>query len=310
MTGARLTRVWLCFVACLAMGSAGFPAGRAQNRVTLAAVGDVFFARGVGKQIAKHGADWLFSGTRDVLKSADISFCNLECPLSMRGLPQKRRFLFRSDPKFAGTLRSNGFTVVSLANNHVLDYGRDAMLDTIEAVKTAGLVSVGSGKNEQEAEQLRVVRVKGLRVGFVAYLDMATVGVVRLRDRPTVAGVDSESLGRQIRLAKSRCDVLVVSMHWGCEYMKRPTERQRMLAHLCIDNGADLVLGHHPHVLQPMEIYKGKPIAYSPGAFVWDSSVFGADRTVIDVFELGKASARLARTVPIRITACRPARRL
>ena len=292
-------------VLCLAL-SAPVCAGHAKGKVTLAAVGDVLLARGVGEQIKKHGADWLFDSTRGVLKGADLSFANLECPLSNRGLPQKRRFLFRSDPKLANVLRSNGFDVISLANNHVLDYGRDAMLDTIGAVRKAGLTAVGAGKDAADAGRVRVVKVNGLRVGFVAHVDLATIGVIRLDDKPTVAGADSGSLARQIRAAKTRCDVLVVSFHWGVEYMKRPTERQKMLSHLCIHSGADLILGHHPHVLQPVETYKGKPIAYSLGAFIWDGKVFGADRSAIYVFELGKSSARLAKSIPVRIAGCRP----
>jgi len=277
--------------------------------VTLVAVGDVLLARGVAKQIDKHGADWLFDDTRDVLKGADLAFCNLECPLSTRGVPGKRRFLFRADPKHAAALLSNGFDVVSLANNHTLDYGRDAMLDTIEAVRKAGITPVGAGANKAEASRIQVVTRHGLRVGFVAYVDLPSYGVVTLPDKPGVAGVDSGSLPAEIRAAKKKCDALVVSFHWGVEYMKRPTERQKKLARLCIDNGADLVLGHHPHVLQPVETYKGRPIAYSMGGFVWDGRVLGANKSAVYLFELGKSSARLAKSIPIDIKGCRPSLR-
>lgn len=288
-----------CIVLCV--GAEAAPA-----KVTLAAVGDVLFARGVGKQIGRHGADWPFGKTRGILKGADLAFCNLECPLSTRGVPQKRRFLFRADPKLATTLRSNGFDVVSLANNHTLDYGREAMLDTIEAVRRAGMTPIGAGKNRADTLRVRVVKRNGLRIGFVAYADLPSYGIVLLPDRPTVAGADSGLLPREIRAAKSKCDVLVVSFHWGVEYMKRSAERQRTLARLCIDNGADLVLGHHPHVLQPVEVYKGRPIAYSLGAFIWDGKVFGADKSAIYLFELGKSSARLAKTIPVDIVGCQP----
>lgn len=279
---------------------------RPRGKVTLAAVGDVLLARGIGKQIDKHGADWLFGDTRDVLKHADFAFCNLECPLSNRGVPQKRRFLFRADPDLAKALRSNGLSVVSLANNHTLDYGRDAMLDTVAAVKKSGMTPVGAGKNRAEASRLRIVTRHGLRVGFVAYCDLPSYGVVMLPDKPTVACVDSRLLPARIRAAKANCNALVVSFHWGVEYMKQPTERQRELARLCIDNGADLILGHHPHVLQPVETYKGKPIAYSMGGFIWDGRIFGADKSAIYVFELSKSSARLVKTTPVNIVRCQP----
>jgi poly-gamma-glutamate capsule biosynthesis protein CapA/YwtB (metallophosphatase superfamily) len=154
----RVVCVICVCAAVLVVGCA--PARRphdAPAKVTLAAVGDVLLCRGVGKQIDKHGADWLFDDTRDVLKGADLAFCNLECPLSKRGVAQKRRFLFRADPELAKALHSNGLDVVSLANNHTLDYGRDAMLDTIEAVRGAGMIPVGAGRNKAQASQLRVV---------------------------------------------------------------------------------------------------------------------------------------------------------
>ncbi len=231
-------------------------------------------------------SDWLFDGTRDTLKAADLAFCNLECPLSDRGVAQKRRFLFRADPALALKLHSNGLSVISLANNHTLDYGRDAMLDTVEAVRKAGMTPVGAGTDMADASRPRIVTRHGLRVGFLAYCDLPSYGVVILPDRPAIACVDSDSLPAQIRAAKAKCDALVVSFHWGVEYMKRPTERQKKLAHLCIDNGADLILGHHPHVLQPVETYKGRPIAYSMGGFIWDGRVFGADHSAIYTFEL------------------------
>ena len=296
----------LVLMAMLAGCSAKEQSERPPAKVTLAAVGDVLLCRGVGKQIDKHGADWLFDDTRDVLKHADLAFCNLECPLSKRGVPHKRCFLFRADPKLARTLRSNGLSVVSLANNHTLDYGRDAMLDTVAAVKEPGMIPLGAGRNKAEASRLRIVTKHGLRVGFLAYCDLPSYGVVMLPDKPGIACVDSHSLPAQIRAAKAKCDALVVSFHWGVEYMKQPAERQRKLARLCIDNGADLILGHHPHVLQPVETYKGKPIAYSMGGFIWDGRVFGANKSAMYVLELRKSSARLVKTIPVDIVGCQP----
>jgi gamma-polyglutamate biosynthesis protein CapA len=295
----NLSLVVVCLTFCV--GASSSP-----RKVTLAAAGDVLFARGCGKQIARHGADWPFDKTRDILKGADLAFCNLECPLSTRGVAQKRRFLFRADPRQATTLHANGFDVVSLANNHTLDYGRNAMLDTVDAVRKAGMTPLGAGRIRTDALRVRVVKRGGLRVGFLAYNDLPSFGVVLLPDRPGVASLDSGSLPREIKAAKSRCDVLVVSLHWGSEYMKIPTERQKAMAHLCIDSGADLILGHHPHVLQPTEVYRGKPIVYSLGAFIWDGRVFGADKSAIYLFEMGRSSVRLSKTIPVRIVGCQP----
>lgn len=278
----------------------------APKTVTLAAVGDILFSRGPAKQIERHGADWLFAGVKDTLCSADLAFCNLECTLSTRGVQQRRKFQFRADPSLASALRKNGFDVVSLANNHTLDYGRDALLDTVAAVREGGMAAVGAGADRADALKLQVVERGGLKIGFLAFTDMPNDGVVRLSDRPTVAGLNLDELPTLIRDAKSRCDTLVVSFHWGVEYMKRPTERQQLIAHTCIDNGADLILGHHPHVLQPTETYKNRPIIYSMGGFVWDAKIFDADKSAIYLLELGKNSARLKETIPLQVTGCQP----
>ena len=294
----------LCIAAALAIGWCVKP--KPQPKVTLAAVGDVLFARGVGKQIQKHSPDWAFDNVRNTIKSADLAFCNLECTLTTGGVAQRRRFQFKANPKLAHTLTANGFDVVSLANNHTLDYGREALIDTIHAVRNAKLVAVGAGENRADALQLQIVKKNGLKIGFLAYNDMPTDGVVRLPNRPTIAGVNIDELPAQITAARDKCDVLVVSFHWGVEYMKRPTERQQQIAHICIDNGADLILGHHPHVLQSIETYKGKPIIYSMGGFLWDAKIFDADKSAIYMVELRKKSARITKIIPIRSKKCRP----
>lgn len=296
-------------VLCLALtallvASGGEPIRR--DTVKLVAVGDILFARGVGKQIERHSADWLFSHVKRTISGADIAFCNLECPLSLRGVPRRRKFLFRADPKYANTLKANGFGVVSVANNHTLDYGREALTDTISALRSAGVTPVGAGANRSKALELKIIRRKSLKIGVLAYSDMPSDGVVRLSDKPTIAGLEPDELSEQIKTASQKCDTLVVSLHWGVEYMKKPTEHQRAIARQCIDAGADLIIGHHPHVLQPTEIYKGKPIIYSAGAFVWDSKIFGADRSAIYEVEMGRNAARLSRTLPVKITDCRP----
>ncbi len=281
---------------------------RYQQKVTLAAVGDVFFARGAGRQIAKHGPDYPFADTKDIIRSADLAFCNLECTLSRRGLPQRRRLLFRADPSLAHALKRNGFDVASLANNHTLDFGRDALLDTVDAIDKAGMTSVGAGADRDDATKLRIVKRKGLRIGFLAFTDIPSCGVVRLDNKPTVAGVNADEIGGIVSRAKKHCDVLVVSFHWGIEYMKKPTMRQKMLAHKVIDSGADVVLGHHPHVLQTVEEYKSKPIIYSMGGFVWDAKIFGADNSAIYILQLSRQQCKISRTIPVKVVNCRPRR--
>ncbi len=301
--------VFLCIIGTGCRNTAG-PSDAAHSdekpTVTLAAVGDVLLARYVGKEIENHGPDYPFEHITGIISSADIAFFNLECTLSTRGVPQRHRYLFRADPRLAENLQKAGFDVACLANNHTLDYGRDAMLDTIEAVEKAGMVAIGAGRDREDALRVRVVEKNRLKVGFIGYSDIPSCGVVRLNDKPTIAGINLDELPEQIRSAKAECDVLVVSFHWGIEYMKRPTERQQEIAKLAIDNGADLILGHHPHVLQPVDTYKNKPIIYSMGGFIWDPILKDTDKSAIYILELAPSSAKLTKTIPIKITKCQP----
>lgn len=284
------------------------PPSASHGAVTLAVVGDVLLDRGVLAQMKRRGVRHPFLGVREILKSHDMVFFNLECPLSRRGMARRTDVAFRGDPKYGKILSWAGFTVASLANNHTLDYGRDALLDTISAVEAAGMVPVGAGETLEAAERLKVVTVHGLKVGFLAYTDVPNAGTTILPHKPSVAGADVKRLPVRIQQVISKVDVLVVSFHWGVEYMKRPSRRQETLAKIAIDSGAHVVLGHHPHVLQPVVHYRGRPIIYSAGGFVWDSHIRGSDRSAIYSLRLRPGKVTLKETIPLRIHLTQPRR--
>jgi gamma-polyglutamate biosynthesis protein CapA len=278
----------------------------AEGTVSLAAVGDIFFCRGVSQVIAENGVDYLFESTSEIISHYDLAFCNLECALSNRGTPLEKRFLFRADPSSAFSLSTAGFDIVCLGNNHTVDYGYDALLDTKNAIYDVGMIEVGTQVAGTDDIGVRIVEKNGLAIGFLAFCDLYDVAGEAPEEYPSVMMIDPVTLPQQVADAKSQCDVLVVSMHWGVDYVDFPTERQQALAKLCIDNGADLILGHHPHVLQEMEFYKDKPIVYSMGGFVWDSSRDGADHSGIFVFELARDRAEFQLMIPVEIEGCRP----
>ncbi len=277
-----------------------------RNVVTLAAVGDVMLARGVGAQIERHGPRYPYLQIKDTLKQYDIVFFNLECPMSHRGVARRTDVAFRCPPEQAELLKWAGFTVASLANNHTLDYGRAALTDTIDFLESAGITTVGAGEDMKAAEALRIVNVSGMKVGFLAYTDIPNAGTTILPDQPSVAGADLENMRNHVRAAVKKTDALVVSFHWGVEYMTIPSRRQKELGRAAIDEGAALVLGHHPHVLQPVQTYRGRPILYSAGGFIWDSRIRDSDKSAIFVFELSPGSARLKKTIPIRVIRGQP----
>lgn len=248
--------------------------------VRLVAVGDVMLARKVQGLAAAYGDDYPFARLGRELQQADIAFGNLESPLSYQGqaLPGKG-ICFRARPSMASQLVRQGFDVLSIANNHALDYDVPAFLDTGRFLREAGIQPVGGGRNIEEARRMTVLERNGLRVGFLAYTEMADIyfdpGYRSFRATGELAGVAplvEKEVSDDIKAARNQVGTLVVSLHWGTEYSSRPTAEQRRMAHRFIDDGADIILGHHPHVLQGVERYKGGLIAYSLGNFVFDQN--------------------------------------
>jgi poly-gamma-glutamate synthesis protein (capsule biosynthesis protein) len=233
--------------------------------VTIVAVGDIMLDRAVGKAIARRGPESILAAVRDRLRAADLTFGNLECPLSARGAHAPKDCVFRAAPATVRVLQEGGFDIVSLANNHTLNSGRRPFIDTMELLDRSGIRYCG-GRREQARSWWPVyTQVGGLKIGWMAYTDLSVPHAADNKVAP-----DLSNLKRQVAWAARHCDLLVVSFHWGEEYQRRPSERQRRVARAAILSGADLVLGHHPHVLQGIAAWRGVPILYSMGNFVFD----------------------------------------
>jgi poly-gamma-glutamate capsule biosynthesis protein CapA/YwtB (metallophosphatase superfamily) len=281
------------------------------QKVTFLAVGDICLAQGVEKKMAQKGRGYPFDALRPLLKQADIVFGNLECCLATSGRKVPKTYNFRGHPRGALALREAGFTVVSLANNHSLDYGRVALAETLRHLNEQKVIPVGGGRTLAEAHAVRIVSVRGLRVGFLAYLGLFP-SVLPLHDNePGLAMASLDAIRRDVRAARKKVDVLIVSLHAGEEYHFTHSARQREMARAAIDAGADMVIGHHPHVVQDTEIYRGKPIFYSLGNFVFNPSPQflrdGGKRwsgMVAATLERGKPPA--ARLVDLRIVDRQP----
>lgn len=224
---------------------------------TLVATGDVMFGRAVNaRSIKEKKFQWPFEKTADILKEGDLTLVNLEgplistCPVTAEGMK------FCADPAHVDGLKLAGVDVVNLANNHLLDYGPTGLEATKETLKINGLTTSGWGESAFQ-------NVRGLSFGFLSFCPACG-------GEDVFKGAGQERLALEIEAVGKGADIVVVSFHWGEEYRATPTEEQRQLARLAIDNGADLVIGHHPHWVQPVEIYKGKLIVYSLGNFVFD----------------------------------------
>lgn len=257
-------------------GSSASP--EAAKEVLLAAAGDVMLGRSIADGVSQHGAGWPLEAVAPTLRGADIAFVNLEGPLTERGEAAEKDFVFRGPPEAALGLASGGVGIVSLANNHALDYGYQGLQDTWAALNGAGVLHAGSGENVAQAYGPVVIERRGVRIAFLAYVDTPPDSGSGFdpsswraaADRPGLAWLSPEEVAAGVAAAKRQADVVVVSMHTGDEYQESVSPLQVSAAHSAIEAGAALVIGHHPHVLQGIERYKWGLIAYSMGNFVFD----------------------------------------
>ena len=204
---------------------------------------------------------------------ADAVILNLETPLSTQGKAvEGKAYTFRGSPETAEAMAREGIKAVWLANNHILDFGVKALYDTIDHLETAGLAHAGAGRNVGAAAAPAVLKFPGLNISFLAFSNTFPKSYWARRNRPGTFFGAPGPVGRAVdRTIKIYGSPVVTSFHWGTELMSEPKEYQVDLAHLAIDHGAALVVGHHPHVAQPIEVYRGVPILYSLGNFSFGS---------------------------------------
>jgi poly-gamma-glutamate synthesis protein (capsule biosynthesis protein) len=237
--------------------------------VRLVFVGDVMLDDGPGKLIAA-GGDPL-APMAPLLADADYRIGNLECPLATVGQPMPSKiYNFRADPRAVRVLKGR-FDAMSVANNHSGDYGKAAFLETMAVLDGAGIRHFGGGRNLVEAHAPLWIEQKGLRIAVLAYNEFKPRAFEAGANHPGIAWSEDSQVVADIRAARAAgADVVIPFMHWGWEREPDPTARQRQLARVMIDAGADAVVGGHPHVTQGAEVYRGKPIIYSLGNFVFD----------------------------------------
>lgn len=246
--------------------------------ITLTFAGDVLlsdhvlnaYTRGSGIRGVLDG------GFQEIIDASDIFMVNEEFPFSDRGekAPDKQ-FTFRLPPEKISMFHELGIDIVTLANNHALDFGTDALLDTCKTLDDAGIYRVGAGADLEEAKRPVILERKGKKIGFLGASRVIPVGSwnASAGHPGMLTTYDPALLLQEIENLRPQCDYLVVYVHWGLEKHDRPEEYQRNLAKQYIDAGADVVIGSHPHVLQGLEYYQGKPIVYSLGNFIFGSSI-------------------------------------
>jgi poly-gamma-glutamate capsule biosynthesis protein CapA/YwtB (metallophosphatase superfamily) len=217
--------------------------------ITIIAVGDIMLGRAVNARMQKNN-DFLspFILTADFLKSADLTFGNLESPFFDKCKVTNEGMTFCADYKAIEGLKFAGFDVLNLANNHILNYGKEGLNQTLNLLNQNKIVSV--------YQDPQIITIKNSRLGFLSF--------------NLLLDNNENKILETVKELKKKADIVIISLHWGNEYQVQPPQSQINLAHKIIDSGVDLIVGHHPHVIQPTEEYKGKLILYSLGNFVFD----------------------------------------
>ncbi|WP_306431045.1 CapA family protein [Paenibacillus sp. XY044] len=258
-------------------GASNAPSGQA---ILIHFVGDMIFSGKVETLLESKGYSYPFTYLGDLLKKDDLTLGNLETPVTTRGVGAKNKtYVFKSSPKALDALRAAGMDAVTLANNHILDQGEEGLLDTITHLGASGIKYVGAGKNAARAYAPEYFSIKGMKVALVGasrvYPESSWAAGTNKPGVASAYGQAPEVL-KSIAEARKSADLVIVMAHWGIERQSTPDANQKALAHAFIDAGADLIIGAHPHVLQGLEQYKGKWIAYSTGNFIFTKSTVPA----------------------------------
>lgn len=277
------------------------PTEKPKEPITFIAVGDILLGRGVEYHIKdkKRTFPSAFEAVNDVLSKGDVRFANLEEPITnktkaLTDVDQGGKIILKNSIESFSAIKNSGFNIVNLASNHIMDYYKEGLEDTLKILDENNIAHAGAGMNIDEARKPAIIEKKGLKIGMLAYSDMADIlykgsPMIRFLATQSNAGVaprNTSIILEDVKKLRPSVDLVIVSMHWGVENSFDATGEQVKFAHELIDSGVDIILGHHPHRFQGMEIYKGKPIVYSLGNFIFDQNMPENQESFIVEFEL------------------------
>lgn len=284
--------------------------GKADETI-ISLVGDVAFVNPIERNSKAKGYDYAWKEVGQIFQQDDFTLLNLETSItkSEEKWPEKE-FNFRSDPKHAEEMRRQSVEAVSLANNHTLDFGRKGFADTLRHLKKSGIQYTGGGADLSEAIRPILFEKNGTKIAVLSFSRVVpSVKWYAGKNRSGIVGAYDSQLEEAIRIVKewdAKTDVLMVALHWGKMHIEQPGASEERAARRLIDAGADVVIGHHPHVLQGIELYKNRPIFYSLGNFIFPNLGGNADRTMIAQVVLEGSRVRELRLHPFRIEHGRP----
>ena len=296
-------KIFFLVLAFVLLAAAGNAAEQQQpDEITIAAVGDIMLGHRAEPYLTREGPGYPFVSVLPVLQQAHLVIGNLESPISSRGTAvENKKFTLRVAPVAVAALKAAGVRVVTLANNHTMDFGPLALQDTLKILGENDILYAGAGMNLEDARAPAFLKVGNLTLAFLSYSLTFPLEFYASAGRPGTAPGYREFVKKDIQKVRPVADLVVVSFHWGAELMTTAKDYQRELGRLSIDWGADLVLGHHPHILQELELYRGRLIAYSLGNFVFGSE---SDKTNTSIILLctfkGKSLVRIE-AVPLDV---------
>jgi len=236
-------------------------------------VGDIMLSRYIGEMMAKRqNYNFPFEKIKGDLVDADLVFGNLESPISGKGESAGNPYPFRAEPQVVSGLKEAGFTALSIANNHSFDYKLPAFVDTMANLKQAGIAYTGGGANFNEAHSGALIKTNGIKTTILAYTDLLPKSKAATETSAGIAYLDEAQMVKDIKVAKEKSDLVIVSFHWGQEYQTKSNAHQQKIATAAIKAGADLIVGHHPHVPQEISQIDGVTVAYSLGNFIFDQN--------------------------------------
>lgn len=272
------------------------------QNLKIVVAGDLMLDRGVRHYIEKNGIEYLFEDVKKIFSASDISIVNFECTASNVSLdPAVKKFTFQACPEWLAALNNIGITHVTLANNHSFDFGEDGIRQTAANLKKHGINYIGYNSENNSACLPAIIEKKGNTIAVFSCTFLK-------QESPSVCSENIFLLAERIKAFKAiyQTSVVFACLHWGVELKETPTIEQIEQAHLLIDSGTDVIVGHHPHVVQNIEIYKGKYIFYSMGNFIFDNNREPADKGILAEFSFLNNSLENIRVIPFDIIKAKP----
>jgi len=266
----RVSLIFIVTLIILIISIIPLPAG-AKEPIHIVAGGDVMLDSWIEEVVRTEGWQYPFVHLDSILSDSDLVFANLEAPFGSQDSAYPKTYTFQVSPDLVQVLQAGKINMVSLANNHILDFGTEALKETMHLLDKHQIRYSGAGMNLTEARKPAIFETKEKKIAVACYSLTFPIEFWATDSSGGTCFPSHTFFYRDIRKFKAENDLLVISFHWGGELLTAPKEYQLDLAHKAIDAGADLILGHHPHVIQGLEVYKGKLIAYSLGNYVFSS---------------------------------------